>query len=38
MQDDAEQYIKYYNQTRMHTTLNDLTPIEFESVNKMCTA
>ena len=30
MKKDVEDYIQYYNGTRLHTTLNDLSPIEFE--------
>ena len=28
--DDVRAYIAYYNSDRLHTTLGDLTPIEFE--------
>ena len=38
MQVDVEKYIKYYNYERLHTTLNDMSPIEFESVKEMCAA
>lgn len=27
---DARKYIQYYNSVRLHTTINDMTPIEFE--------
>jgi putative transposase len=30
MKKDVEDYIRYYNGIRLHTTLNDLSPIEFE--------
>ena len=30
MKKDVEDYLRYYNGTRLHTTLNDLSPIEFE--------
>ena len=30
MKKDVEGYIRYYNGIRLHTTLNDLSPIEFE--------
>ena len=38
MQVDVEKYIKYYSYERLHTTLNDMSPIEFESVKEMCAA
>ena len=38
MQMDVEKYIKYYNAERLHTTLNDMSPIEFENVKEMCAA
>jgi len=38
MQMDVEKYIKYYNYERLHTTLNDMSPIEFESVKEKCAA
>jgi len=28
---DARQYVDYYNSSRLHTTLGDRTPIEFEN-------
>ncbi len=31
-------YIKYYNGERLHTTLNDMSPIEFENVREKCVA
>lgn len=34
----VENYIKYYNLVRLHTSLNDVSPIEFESVRKKCAA
>lgn len=30
MKADAEDYIRYYNHERLHTTLGDLTPINYE--------
>jgi len=38
MQIDVEKYIKYYNSERLHTTLNDMSPIEFENVREKCAA
>jgi len=38
MQIDVEKYIKYYNGERLHTTLNDMSPIEYESVREKCAA
>lgn len=38
MQNDVEKYIKYYNHTRLYTTLNDVSPIEYESIKEMCAA
>lgn len=38
MKTDVEKYIKYYNSVRLHTSLNDMSPIEFESVRKKCAA
>ncbi|WP_143327778.1 IS3 family transposase, partial [Colwellia chukchiensis] len=38
MKIDVEKYVKYYNSIRLHTTLNDMSPIEFESVSKKCAA
>ncbi len=38
MQIDVEKYIKYYNGERLHTTLNDMSPIEFENVREKCAA
>ena len=36
MKKDVEDYIRYYNGIRLHTTLNDLSPIEFEeSIGKV---
>ncbi|MEL0631119.1 IS3 family transposase, partial [Psychromonas aquatilis] len=32
MKVDAEGYIRYYNHERLHTTLNDLTPINYENL------
>ena len=29
MKIDAEEYIRYYNYERLHTTLSDLTPINY---------
>jgi len=31
MKKDAEEYIHYYNKIRLHTTLGDVAPIEFEN-------
>ena len=36
MQIDVEKYIKYYYADRLHTTLNDMSPIEFENVKEKC--
>ena len=36
MKNDVEKYIKYYISVRLHTSLNDMSPIEFESVRKKC--
>lgn len=37
MKRDVEAYIKYYNRKRLHTSLGDLTPIEYEnSFKKVC--
>lgn len=30
MKNDIEKYIKYYNHTRMHTTLNDMSPMSMK--------
>jgi len=30
MKQDVEQYIRYYNQDRLHSANEDLAPIEFE--------
>ena len=30
MEADVNQYIRYYNQRRLHTANNDLSPIEYE--------
>ena len=30
MKMDVEEYIRYYNHERLHTTLGDLTPINYE--------
>jgi putative transposase len=38
MKIDVEKYIKYYIYERLHTTLNDMSPIKFESVKEMCAA
>ncbi len=38
MQIDVEKNIKYYNGERLRTTLNDMSPIEFENVREKCTA
>lgn len=38
MEIDVEKYIKYYNADRLHTTLNDMSPIEFGSVREKCAA
>jgi len=32
MKMDAEEYIRYYNHERLHTTLGDLTPINYEKL------
>ena len=32
MKQDVEEYIRYYNHERLHTTLGDLTPINYEKV------
>ena len=32
MKQDVEEYIKYYNHERLHTTLDDLTPIKYEKL------
>jgi len=32
MKADVEEYIRYYNHKRLHTTLGDLTPINFENL------
>jgi putative transposase len=32
MKMDAEEYIRYYNHERLHTTLGDLTPISYENL------
>ncbi len=29
---DVEEYIRYYNHERLHTTLGDLTPINYEKL------
>ncbi len=29
---DANEYIKYYNHERLHTTLGNLTPINYEKL------
>ncbi|QDO83078.1 transposase [Shewanella psychropiezotolerans] len=29
---DVEEYIRYYNHERQHTTLEDLTPISYEKL------
>ena len=37
MKRDVEAYIKYYNRERLHTSLGDLSPIEYEnSFTKVC--
>lgn len=37
MKKDVEAYIKYYNRDRLHTSIGDLSPIEFEnSTIKLC--
>ena len=37
MKKDVEAYIKYYNRDRLHTSIGDLSPIEFEnSTLKLC--
>ena len=37
MKRDVEAYIKYYNRERLHTSLGDLSPIEYEnSFKKVC--
>ena len=36
MKIDIKKYIKYYNSIRLYTTLNNMLPIEFESVRKKC--
>ena len=41
MEIDVEKYIKYikyYNADRLHTTLNNMSPIEFASVREKCAA
>jgi putative transposase len=38
IQMDVEKHIKYYNYERLHTILNDMSPIAFESVQKKCAA
>lgn len=30
MKQDVQHYIRYYNQTRLHTANDDLSPIDFE--------
>ena len=30
---DVAQYIRYYNHDRLHTTLGNMTPVEFEKNN-----
>ena len=32
MKADVEEYIRYYNHERLHTTLGDLTPINYENL------
>ncbi len=32
MKEDVEEYIRYYNHERLHTTLGDLTPIDYEKL------
>ena len=32
MKQDVEEYIRYYNHERLHTTLGDLTPINYEKL------
>ena len=32
MKIDAEEYIRYYNYERLHTTLSDLAPINYENL------
>jgi putative transposase len=32
MKMDVEEYIRYYNHERLHTTLDDLTPINYEQL------
>lgn len=31
MKKDVESYIRYYNGIRLHTTIGDVSPIEFEN-------
>ena len=30
MKQDVKAYIRYYNQVRLHTTNDDLSPVEYE--------
>jgi putative transposase len=34
MKMDVEEYIRYYNHERLHTTLDDLTPINYENLQR----
>lgn len=36
MKQDVEEYIRYYNQNRLHITNNDLSPVEFELSQLKC--
>ena len=35
MKVDVEEYIRYYNHERLHTTLGDLIPISYEELQRV---
>ncbi|QTL34018.1 hypothetical protein CWC00_11265 [Pseudoalteromonas rubra] len=34
MRSDVEKYIRYYNKIRLHSSLDDMSPIEYENYKK----